>query len=178
MAVRNWALAQAGSRQCSERIDMGRQSLSSVCAGDAVVEAVEGRRSIRHFLPTPVPDELVLRILSAATRAPSGQNMQPWHIHFVTGESRIRLCEATLEAAERGERSDEYAYFPRAIQEPYIGRRRKVGFDLFALHGVDRRDLAGRQRVHCSISISLARLLGCFSRWSAIGGLAPGLIWA
>lgn len=113
----------------------------------AVVEAVAGRRSIRSFLPTPVPDETVIQILEAASRAPSGQNMQPWRVHFVTGETRERLCAEVTAAADRGERSEEYAYFPRQIREPYLSRRRKVGFDLYALHGVDRNDLEGRKRV-------------------------------
>lgn len=35
---------------------------------------------------------------------------------------------------------------PKQIREPYLSRRRKVGFDLFATYGIDRHDLAGRQR--------------------------------
>lgn len=113
----------------------------------AVVDAVAGRRSIRSFLPTPVADEVVLQILEAASRAPSGQNMQPWLVHFVTGETRDQLSREVTLAVERGERSEEYAYFPRQIREPYLSRRRKVGFDLYALHGIDRNDLEGRKRV-------------------------------
>lgn len=112
----------------------------------AVVDAVAGRRSIRRFLPTPIPDEVVLNILAVASRAPSGQNMQPWLVHFVSGETRSRLSCEVIAAAQRGERSDEYAYFPDKIREPYLSRRRKVGYDLFALYGVDRNDLEGRKR--------------------------------
>ena len=113
----------------------------------AAVEAVAGRRSIRRFLPTAIPDEVLTEILWAASRAPSGQNMQPWLVHVVTGDTRAQLCEAVTEAARNGERSDEYAYFPKQLREPYVSRRRKVGFDLFALHGVERGDMEGRQRV-------------------------------
>jgi nitroreductase len=111
------------------------------------MDAVAGRRSIRSFLPTPVPDEVVLQILEAASRAPSGQNMQPWLVHFVTGETRDRLCQEVTRAAQRDERSEDYPYFPHQIREPYLSRRRKVGFDLYALHGVDRNDLEARKRV-------------------------------
>lgn len=121
--------------------------MSGLGHSDATVDAVAGRRSIRRFLPTPVPDEVVLDILRAASRAPSGQNMQPWRIHFVTGETRERLSQEVTAAAERGERSDEYAYFPREIREPYLSRRRKVGFDLYAIYGIDRNDLEARKRV-------------------------------
>lgn len=117
---------------------------SSRC--DAVVDAVAGRRSIRRFQPTPVAGDLVMQILAAASRAPSGQNMQPWLVHMVTGDTRGRLCQEVTAAAERGERSDEYVYFPREFREPYRSRRRKVGFDLYDLYGVQRDDLEGRKR--------------------------------
>lgn len=108
-------------------------------------DAVVGRRSIRRFLPTPVTEEAVYSVLAAAARAPSGQNMQPWLVHYVTGETRAKLCREVAEAADAGERSDEYTYFPREIREPYRSRRRKVGFDLFELYGVARDDLQGRK---------------------------------
>jgi nitroreductase len=119
--------------------------MSGLGQGDAVVDAVAGRRSIRRFLPQPVTTDVILRILEAASRAPSGQNMQPWRVHLVTGETRARLCQEVTAAAECGERSDEYAYFPPEIREPYRSRRRKVGFDLFDLYGVQRDDLEGRK---------------------------------
>jgi nitroreductase len=113
---------------------------------DNVKELIGGRKSIRQFLPKGVPDALVLEILDCAARAPSGQNMQPWLIHFVTGGTRRRLCDAVKAAADRGERSDDYAYFPSEIREPYLARRRKVGFDLFEKYGIARHDLEGRKR--------------------------------
>jgi nitroreductase len=112
----------------------------------AVLEAVEGRRSIRQFLDRPVDEQLVARILDAAARAPSGQNMQPWLVHHVTGKTRDRLCEAVSAAAAAGKRSDDYAYFPKEIREPYVARRRKVGYDLFEIYGIAREDFDGRKR--------------------------------
>ncbi|WP_340316343.1 nitroreductase [Rhizorhabdus argentea] len=108
-------------------------------------DAVVGRRSIRRFLPEPVPDVVVDQILAAASRAPSGQNMQPWLVHVVTGDARARMCRVVADAVRAGERSDEYDYFPTEIRDPYRARRRKVGFDLFAIYGVGRDDHAGRQ---------------------------------
>lgn len=108
--------------------------------------AVEGRRSIRQFLPDKVPEDAVYQILEAASRAPSGQNMQPWMVHYVTGDTRARLCREVKAAASADERSDEYDYFPQEIREPYRARRRKVGFDLFGIYGIGREDMAGRKR--------------------------------
>lgn len=43
-----------------------------------VFEAIEGRRSIREFLPDPVSEVDMERILDAARYAPSAGNGQPW----------------------------------------------------------------------------------------------------
>ena len=45
-----------------------------------VDEAITSRRSIRGFLPTPVPREDIESILGVASRAPSGTNTQPWKV--------------------------------------------------------------------------------------------------
>ena len=43
-----------------------------------LIEAIRGRRSIRKYLPKPVPFELVEKVLAAAGWAPSAHNSQPW----------------------------------------------------------------------------------------------------
>lgn len=45
---------------------------------DAVYKAIYQRRDMRHFLPDPLDEELLLRLLSAAHAAPSVGFMQPW----------------------------------------------------------------------------------------------------
>ena len=112
---------------------------------EQVVAAVTGRRSVRAFLPTPVAQETVRAILAGATRAPSGTNIQPWLVHVVTGAARERLSAAALAAAEAGETSLEYAYLPEAMKEPYLSRRRKIGYDLYARYGIARDDYPARK---------------------------------
>jgi nitroreductase len=46
-------------------------------------EAVYTARSVRRFRPDPVPDELLHRVLEAATQAPSGTNSQGWRFLVV-----------------------------------------------------------------------------------------------
>jgi len=41
-------------------------------------EAIEKRRSVRHFLDKPVEREKIVKALDAARLAPSGHNEQPW----------------------------------------------------------------------------------------------------
>src|SRR5271156_1244443 len=111
-----------------------------------IIDAVANRRSVRHFLSTPVPLTVVRAILSAASRAPSGTNFQPWHVHVVSGATRANLCQAVTHTAESGERSEEYSYAPQPAMEPYLSRRRKVGYDLYKLYGIARDDFSARKK--------------------------------
>ncbi len=117
----------------------------SADTGLSAIEAIKGRKSVRAFLPTPVEEGTVRAILSIASRAASGTNIQPWLVHVVTGEARDRLSTAALAAAEADQISLEYPYLAEKMREPYLSRRRKVGFDLYALYGVERTDMAGRK---------------------------------
>lgn len=118
----------------------------------AVDAAISSRRSMRAFLPTPVPRETVEDILRVASRAPSGTNTQPWQVHVLMGAARQRLCDrisAVYEnPAELATHQQEYDYYPKEWVSPYLDRRRKVGWDLYALLGLARTDKAGMHRQH------------------------------
>ena len=47
----------------------------------------------------PVPREMVRQALELAIRAPSNSNVQPWHLHLVSGAARDRLVTAMLDEA-------------------------------------------------------------------------------
>ena len=117
-----------------------------------VDEVIASRRSIRAFLPTPVAQEDIEAILAVASRAPSGSNTQPWKVYVLTGEIRQRLSHQILntylDPAQSGQHSEEYAYYPRQWVSPYVERRRKVGWDLYALLGLTREDKTGMQAQH------------------------------
>lgn len=48
------------------------------------LETIKQRRSIRGFKPDPLPRELVVQLLEAATWAPNAGNLQPWEFYVVT----------------------------------------------------------------------------------------------
>jgi nitroreductase len=114
--------------------------------------AITSRRSIRAFLPTPVAREDIEAILGVSARAPSGTNIQPWKVTVLTGEASQRLSEAILavyhDQAAASTHTQEYAYYPRQWVSPFIERRRKVGWDLYALLGLTRDDKAGIAAQH------------------------------
>src|ERR1700709_254486 len=95
-----------------------------------VDDAIASRRSIRRFLPTPVPAATVEAILDVAARAPSGTNMQPWRGYVLAGAAKTALIEVVQTVFDAGEKghTQEVPYYPNEFFEPYLARRRAVGW--------------------------------------------------
>ena len=115
---------------------------SQPAGAEAVFKALESRTSTRGYLDRPVPHKAIERILKAAARAPSGNNSQPWRVHVLTGAARVRLADAVLASRATGQDdpAPEYAYYPDALPEPYLSRRRANGWDLYGLLGIEKGD--------------------------------------
>jgi nitroreductase len=106
-------------------------------------EALRVRRSCRAFKPDPVSRELMEELLTIASRAPSGTNIQPWKMHIVAGEVRARLEREVL-AHRESNPHDTRAEFPRESKrkEPYTSRMRKLGKEMYTLIGIPKGDEA------------------------------------
>jgi nitroreductase len=117
---------------------------------DIVDDAIVSRRSIRRFLPTPVTAQVVRDILTVAGRAPSGTNMQPWRVYALAGEKKIALSKAIIAAHDspQDDNKAEYEYYPQRFPEPFLGRRRKVGWDLYGSLGIAKGDSARMHHQH------------------------------
>jgi nitroreductase len=84
-----------------------------------------------------------------AARAPSGTNMQPWRVYVLAGEAKERLSEALVQAHHgSAQHGSEYKYYPDQFFEPYLSRRRKIGWDLYGLLGIARGETARMQAQH------------------------------
>lgn len=131
---------------------MTAETPSSAPTAAAVDQAINSRRSIRAYLPTPVPRQTIEEILAVASRAPSGTNTQPWKVYVLTGAARERLsariCAAHDDPAQRSQHTEEYAYYPTEWRSPYVDRRRKVGWDLYSLLGIGKTDKARMHSQH------------------------------
>lgn len=113
----------------------------------SVTDAVDTRRSLRAFLASDVPRDTIASMLQKASRAPSGTNMQPWKTYVVTGNTRQQLCDACCTAFDEQSPGydSEVRYYPERWFEPYLSRRRQVGWSLYGLLDIKKGD---RERTH------------------------------
>ena len=112
----------------------------------SVESALKSRKSVRAFLPDPLPRDEIEEMLQLASRAPSGGNLQPWFVYLVEGDAKDRLIasiQAVLPKKPQGEGS-EFPIYPEKIADPYKSRRLKVAMDMYDQLGIERSDKIGR----------------------------------
>lgn len=118
----------------------------------AVDWAVVSRRSIRAFLPAEVARNDIDSILDVARHAASGVNTQPWKVHVLTGAAKDRLSAAIAavddDPSQAATLEEPYTYYPLDWVAPYLDRRRKVGWDLYGLLGIEKTDKARMHAQH------------------------------
>ncbi len=83
------------------------------------VTIIQARHSIRHFKDTPIPDDIIRKVLECAKSAPSAKNIQPWifgtikdkalreEIANLTTHGKF-IAEAPVCFAVFGERDQQY----------------------------------------------------------------------
>ena len=109
----------------------------------ALTAAWEGRRSIRGFRPDAIPRADLVQMFSAAQRAPSWCNVQPWRIAVTEPPATAALAEV-MQAAARASFPNAELPFPLDYPPPYKERRIACGAALYQALGVARDDKAGR----------------------------------
>jgi len=145
-----------------------------------VSEALASRRSVRGFLDTPVDAAVIRRVVEMAARAPSGGNLQPWHIDVVAGaplDELKAIMRQRIAEAPAGEPT-EYDIYPKVLPDPYKGYRFAVGEELYRALGIPREDKAARMQwfarnfqffgAPVALFCSVARTMGP-PQWSDLG---------
>jgi len=79
----------------------------------AVYRAIRERRDMRHFIPGPLPEGLLERLIDAAHHAPSVGFMQPWRFLHITATD----LRAKIHALVDEERGRTAAALPTRQQE-------------------------------------------------------------
>lgn len=111
----------------------------------SVSEALAARRSVRGFIDTPVDMALLRDLVARAARAPSGGNLQPWHVDIVAGDALARLKAIMAEKTATGAmEAPAYHVYPPGLTAPYRDRRFEVGEMMYAEIGIPREDKAAR----------------------------------
>ncbi|MGI3170401.1 nitroreductase [Pseudooceanicola sp. C21-150M6] len=103
------------------------------------------RHSCRAFLDRPVAPEVVDRIVTAAGRAPSWCNAQPWQVIVTRGEETERFRTALLSAAMTEEEAPDLPG-PEDYTGAHRDRRRTCGWQLYEAVGVKKGDREGSAR--------------------------------
>lgn len=107
------------------------------------VRVMASRRSIREFAPDPVPDVLVERAVLAASRAPSGANVQPWRFVHVTDPDVRRQVRVAAEAEER-------EFYERRATDAWLQALAPLGTDADKPFLTDAPHLLVLMEVHAS----------------------------
>lgn len=143
-----------------------------------VEDAVRARQSVRAFRPDPVPVAEVERLLDLARHAPSGGNLQPWHVYVLLGAARERLTATVQGKLARGEREvPGYDIYPKSLWEPLRTRRREAGALRYAALGTPRDRDAQTELEHSNLAFwgAPVGLFFCLDRragppqWSDVG---------
>lgn len=103
------------------------------------------RRSVRGFLPEPIPQDELERIFTTAQQSPSNCNVQPWVVHVLSGDAAEAMREALHEKARTG--TPQQPDFPLTENYPgqYRQRRIDAAIALFSVTGVARDDKEARE---------------------------------
>jgi nitroreductase len=105
----------------------------------ALERLLDQRHSCRAFLPEPVPQATLERIVALAQRTASWCNAQPWRAHVTRGAATERFRQTMLAPATPDENGPDFPW-PREYQGAYQQRRRECGLALYDSVGIARGD--------------------------------------
>ena len=94
--------------------------------------------------------DIIEDILKVASRAPSGTNIQPWNVHVLMGEPLKQFTDKAVEIFfdDNLVKKNERVHYMEKFREPYLARRRKVGWDLYNLLGIKKGDYEKTKNFH------------------------------
>lgn len=113
----------------------------------SVASALDRRKSVRAFLDRPVARDRLEELVRLAARAPSGGNLQPWHVRIMDGAAMAAfkaLMDRRVVEAPEGEEMASF-FYPAELTEAQIRRRQRNGEILYGALGIDRADMQARR---------------------------------
>ena len=107
-------------------------------------DIARSRRVTRQFLPTPLTEQQLNRVLLDAQHSPSNCNTQPWHVHIVSGHTRDRLSAALLDADNRQHFTADFEFDIDAYTGVFAQRAQDSGRARYEAIDIGRDDHAAR----------------------------------
>lgn len=144
----------------------------------AVYRAIHTRRDVRdQFLPDPLPDDLVTRLLEAAHAAPSVGFMQPWSFVLVSDPAiRKKAWEAFSRAND-----EAAAMFPEQQRERYRSLKlegiRKAPLSICVTCDPDRAGPVVLGRTHNPRMDAFSTVCAIQNLWLAARAEGVGIGW-
>ena len=147
---------------------------------DPFAELAAQRRSVRAYLPQPVPQQLLRQLVLTARQAPSGANLQPGSFVAVQGEARARLSDELMTAFRAGQQEQEdYAYFPHPMSLQLRRRQVAAARALYGALGIGREDRSARdgqfERNFCFFDAPVALVVAIESGFGSGGYMDLGM---
>ncbi len=152
-----------------------------------ILEGIATRRSIRGFKPTPVPRDVIEKIMQAASQSPSYTNTQPWEVVVVSGGKRDDLARKLSELAKGKAAPHPDLPTPKTWPQALGDRARDHGARRLSALGIARDDEEGRERMRlgnfefygapCAVFLFMDGSLGDWSVFD-MGLFAENLILA
>ncbi len=118
---------------------------------DILLDLIKSRRSIRRYTNVSIPRSSILRLLEAATWAPSAHNRQPWRFAVITEPAaKDRLARAMGERlqADRTADGDDPADIARDVARSYARLTGAPVLIVVCLSLVDMDTYPDPQRAH------------------------------
>jgi hypothetical protein len=112
----------------------------------SLADAISQRRSVRGFLPEPVPESTMRAVFEQAQKAPSNCNTQPWSVVVASGALRNSLCKQFVERAMSGIPSKPDFSYVSKFDGHYRSRQVECASALYGEMEIARDDKAGRNR--------------------------------
>ncbi|WP_322042177.1 nitroreductase [Paraburkholderia sp. J67] len=121
---------------------MHAQSANPASEADLEVlrRLTSSRYTCRAYEPTPVPNDVIERIVEIAGKTASWCNTQPWHLLVASAQSTERFRDALMEHAAHATGVDSDLPFPEEYRGHFAERRRDAGYRLYEALGIERSD--------------------------------------
>ncbi|MGD2185525.1 MAG: nitroreductase [Desulfobacterales bacterium] len=114
-------------------------------------ETIRNRRTIRCFLPEPVPEETIKELIADALWAPSWKNAQPWELVVATGEILERFKKENREALLAGKTTLPDIPIPKGLPNPFKDRYADLNDRVYEALSIEAHDTKRRVRYYANM---------------------------